>query len=159
MCEFARPVLSPSVQAPGLKSVCPLKTYVSPHRRGGLASRLLEPTGKEQEERRGRGEDSRGVERRGKRERLFFFWAASQHSDRPASRLVPSVQWSRARRRLPCNWDSSFHTEKRDRENTATPPSTDPSPRLREDFLFWFKAVSNSKKKKLAIIRKQNPLA
>lgn len=72
VCEFARPVLSPSVQAPGLKSVCPLKTYVSPHRRGGLASRLLEPTGKEQEERRGRGEDSRGVERRGKRERLFF---------------------------------------------------------------------------------------
>lgn len=75
----------------------PLKAYVSPLRRGGLASRLLEPRGKEQREER-RGEDGRAVERRGKE--CVVFWAASQQpdSDRSASRLVPSVQWSRARR-------------------------------------------------------------
>lgn len=89
------PVLSSCVQAPGLKSVCPLKAHVSPLRRGGLASRLLEPRGKEQQEER-RGEDGRAVERRGKE--CVAFWAASQQpdSDRCASRLVPSVQWSRA---------------------------------------------------------------
>lgn len=44
-----------------------------------------------------RGEDSRGVEKERRGERLF--WAGSQQpdSDQSASRLVPSVQWSRAR--------------------------------------------------------------
>lgn len=65
-----------SVQTPGLKSVRPLKTYVSPLRRGGLASEPPEPRGKEQEERRGEvktaEEEKERKERKGEERRASF---------------------------------------------------------------------------------------
>lgn len=111
-------LLSSSVQAPGLKSVCPPKSIHIPAQEGRLGfSAVPQSRGKEQEERKERGKDGRGVEKEKREERLF--WAGSQQpdSDQSASRLVPLVQWSRTTGRLPCNWDSSFHTE----NGTGTP--------------------------------------
>lgn len=133
-------LLCSSVQAPGLKSVCPPKSIHIPAQEGRLGfSAVPELRGKEQDERKERGEDGRGVEKEERGERLF--WAGSQQpdSDQSASRLVPLVQWSRTTRRLPCNWDSSFHTE----NGTGTPwHYRAPSPPRG----FLFKTISNLKK-------------
>lgn len=87
------------------------------------------------------GEERRGEERwrqqrrrTERKKRAYFFWAASQQpdSDRSASRLVPSVQWSRARGDCPVI-GTALSIRKR---GTGTLPSIDtPSPC---EFLFWF---------------------
>ncbi len=115
-----------------------------------MASQPLEPRGKEQEERR--GEDSRGVEKGRKRERLF--WAGSQQpdSDQSASRLVPSVQWSRARGGCPVIGTAlsirKTGPEHRDTAEYRSPVSV---------WILLF-ILKPSQIQKLAIIRKQNPL-
>lgn len=95
MCELARPVHSSCVQAPGLKSVCPPLKHTYPH--SGGAAWLLGCLSRGQRAARGEVKTAEQVEKRGTES--VFFWAASQQpdSDRPASRLVHSVQWSRAR--------------------------------------------------------------
>lgn len=104
-------LLCRSVQAPGLRLSVPLKTCTSPHRRGSLASQLCVGRGAKSRT-RGRREVKTADEYKEKRVESLF-WAGSQQpdSDQSASRLVPLVQWSRTTGRLPCNWDSSFHTE------------------------------------------------
>lgn len=90
-----------------------------------------------------------------KRERIFLgrFPAARFWSVRLAPRSLGPVEQSAGR--LPCSWDSSFHTAK----GTGTLPSID-TPSLCVniwfDFFFFFKKPSQIQK--LAIIRKQNPL-
>lgn len=89
-----------------------------------------------------RGEDSRGEEWRRKRESVFFlgrFPAARFWSVRLAPCSLGPLEQSTGR--LPCNWDSSFHTAK----GTGTLPSIH-TPSLCVNFWFdFFKTVSNSK--------------
>lgn len=86
-------------------------------------------------------------ERRGERLSLGRFPAARSRSVRLAPCSLGPVEQSTGR--LPCNWDSSFHTENR----TATPRQRRVRmPPLRVDFCFDLKP---SQIQKLAIIRKQ----
>lgn len=100
-----------------------------------------------------RGEDSRGAERRAKKN-VFFFWASSQQpdSDRSASRLVPSVQWSRARRDCPVI-GTALSIRKTGPEHRDTAEHRSPV-----SVWIFVLILKPSQMQKLAIIRKQNPL-
>lgn len=139
MCEFAWPVLSFSVQAPGLKSVCPLKTYVYPHRLG-FSAVWAEGQRAGREERWGQQRSRK--ERKGRERRASFlgrFPAARFWSVRLAPCSLGPVEQSSGR--LPCNWNSSFHTE--NGTGTLRHRRVQIPPRC-VHFLPLFKTISNS---------------
>lgn len=96
VCEFAWPVFSlPLYRRQAWNLSVLLKTYISSHRRGGLAAQLPELRGK----RAGGEEGERWRQQRSRKEkkgeRLFCAGSQQPDSDQSASRLVPLVQWSR----------------------------------------------------------------
>lgn len=142
LCTGARPeiCLSPkNIRIPAQEAVAWLLSCLS---RGAKSRRER------------RGEDSkRSRKGEGKSERLF--WAGSQQpdSDRSASRLVPSVQWSRARGDCPVIGTAlsirKTGPEHRDTAERRSPVSV---------WISLFFYLKPSQIQKLAIIRKQNPL-
>lgn len=126
-----------SVQAPGLKSVRPLKNIGVP-RAGALASELREPRGKEQAGRR----EARCREGR-KRASFSGPFPSSQILIGPPRALLPrSSGAERTHGDLPCNWGIALSIRSGTRRRIL--------PSLCAQF--------DSKTQKRAIIREQNPL-
>lgn len=126
-----------------------------PTQEGWLGSSAARAEGQRAGGEERRGKDSRGVKRRGKES--VFFWAASQQpdSDRSASRLVPSVQWSRARGDCPVI-GTALSIRKMEPEHSRVQ-----IPRLCVDFCFDLKPsqiqkISNYTQTKSSYIKNPN---
>lgn len=131
------PALSSSVQAPGLKSVCPLKSIRIPAQEGwlGFSAAWAEGQRAAGGEERWRRQSSR-KERKRVRRFLGRFPAARFWSVRLAPCSLGPVEQSTAR--LRCNWASSFHKE----NGTGTPRRRWVQiPRRCVDFCFLFKTL------------------
>lgn len=127
VCEFAWPVLS-FLCTDARPEICPsAKNIRIPAQEGWLGFWAARAEGQRAggEERRGEvktaeeEKERKGKEGRGER----LFWAISQQpdSDQSASRLVPSVQWSRERRDCPVI-GTALSIRKTGPEHSADPP-------------------------------------